>query len=88
VSALTQWLIVGLIVVLSAAYAVKVLLPRAARLRLAGWLRARGRADLAAPFEAGTGCDACTQGTRPTAGPAAIRGRDNADQGSPRRPPG
>jgi hypothetical protein len=59
VSALTQWAIVALVVVLCAAYALKVLLPRAARLALAKKLRGWGRPELAAQFEAGSGCDAC-----------------------------
>jgi hypothetical protein len=68
VSALTQWAIVAAIVVLCAAYALKVLLPKAARFAIARKFRAWGRPELAEQLEGGSGCDACASNParRPT----------------------
>jgi hypothetical protein len=55
-----QWVVVGVIVAVCAAYATKVLLPRGARRLLAGWLERRGLAGAAAKLDSsGGGCDAC-----------------------------
>jgi hypothetical protein len=64
-SALTQWAIVAAIVLVSAAYAVRVLLPTSARQALARWLRARGQPRIARQFDGRSGCDACPNSAKP-----------------------